>query len=274
MRTTREAFCPLRMVFTLYLVPLRDLSKLVETWKPMLTPLATLFVFAVIFMIAQRLTYRRERSKAKNYRFVYGDLLTQFERVTVKINHIGLMLEQTNDQTIAAYYEKCVSLFEQLLEMVTRVPRFNLDPVSIQAASHLASQCEERVDRTLISLLGIRSGHAVDKPFLFGMVKDRMRSLQGCFFCTRPFRPRDFGLTKTRIKGVKLLVVACTICQKRLAEQKKADVVFLNINGETVHWSQHPEFQGGAKYWGINGPNSSANGKTDGLTTKTIELFD
>lgn len=241
----------------------------------MMAPLLTLLVVAFIVVIAQWITSRRERFKAKDYRFAYSNLLAQFERVTVRINHIGLMLEQSKDPAIAAYYEKCLGLFEQLLEMVSRAPRFHLDPISIQAASHMATQCEERVDRTLISLLGLRSGHEVDKPFLFGMTKDRTRSLQGCFFCTRPFRPRDFGLTKTRIKGVKLLVVACAVCQKRLEEQKKADVVFLHVNGEAVHWTQHPDFQGGQKYWKINEERDSLSSeKSTGLTTKTIELFD
>ncbi len=241
----------------------------------MLIPLMTLLFMAAASVSIQMISHRNERSKAKKYHFAFTDLLAQFERVTIKMNHIGLLLEQSRDNTIASYYEKCLSLFEQLLEMITRVPRFGLDPVSVKAASQMAIQCEERIDRTLISLLALRSGHEVDVPFLYGMVKDRTKSLQGCFFCTRPFRLRDFGLTKTRIKGVKLLVVACQVCRKKLEEDKKAEVVFLNDNGTQVHWTQHPGFQTDARFWKINeGAEGEVPGKTDGVATKTIEMFD
>lgn len=241
----------------------------------MLTPLFTLLFIAVLIVGAQNLSDRRARAKAKKHHFAFVDLVAQFERVTVKMNHIGLLLEQSRDNTVAAYYEKCLSLFEQLLEMVSRAPRFGFDPVSIRAASLMASQCEDKVDRTLISLLGIRSGHEVDVPFLFGMVKDRFKSLQGCFFCTRPFRLRDFGLTKTRIKGVKLLVVACHVCRKKLDESKKAEVVFLENDGAKVHWTQHPGFQSDSRFWRINEEAKLATSeKEDGVATKTVEIFD
>jgi hypothetical protein len=161
------------------------------------------------------------------------------------------MAKSAVDLRVLDHFHSHLKMLETILEAVRLVPRFSTNVSTLKAPLFLVSDLKERFAK-MAKELSPPNIHS-QKP-----LKTEAAPQLGCYFCSRPFDPVAFHKVRVKVEGTTQDVAACNVCNQKLLSGKKAKVLFLAENGETVHWSKSKDYTPSAQFWGINEGDPSA----------------
>lgn len=212
----------------------------------------TMAVLCFVFLGLLFLMFRRQRNHTKvvNYRRLYIQYVAKIETMTVQVNQLGTLVVHLKTEAALDYYEDTLKMLETLLNALNKVPPLSdrgelvrsMEPM-VENLSKRIHKCHDKFQREL-------SGQGLQS-----MIKDLGKShlpVTGCYFCSRPFSPKNFKKISIKFQGQKMSVYGCPSCRAELKSKRSVDILHFVQNNRSVHWSELPQYDPTRDYWSLN----------------------
>lgn len=215
--------------------------------------IAPLFAVAIsaIVLLASYAQRRRDSIRARQYRRLYAQILAKLSHTTTIVNALAELLPFVSNVKVVAYYQDCLRSLENILILLTKLPRFGTDLGPLKSAYILSRSCQKKVERTRSAFRRTVQGRAPNYNKLYD-VAEAQRLPKGCYFCSRPYQAEKFSRVRTKINGVAIEVYGCQVCRDELVAARQVNVLYFLKEGQPVHWSQVDGYVPSENYWELN----------------------
>lgn len=215
---------------------------------------SSLWIVALVIVVGAWILYLLEEGRstgsALDYRRKYDRMIDRLEGLVQLANRLEPAAKASTQVSILDSYLGHLRMLETLMEALHKLPTFSTQAASLKAPQFLIDDLTVRFQRLSSDIDDAFGGRrktrrAKDAPLL------------GCYFCSKPFDALSFQKVRVKVDGSAEDVAACKVCYSKLVSGKKAKVLFLSENGQTVHWSKAKDYTPSEQFWSINDDSAS-----------------
>ena len=209
--------------------------------------LLAIFVLVVLYAIK---VFRGQITimKTISYKRLYIQCVARLDMVAVLLNKLKPLAEHLDDSKALQVYESALSMMESLLVALNKVPLLPTGRELVGSLEPMIKRLESESNKALMLYREAAAGLGVANP-LIGGIRDHTPPVKGCYFCSRPYSPKDFKKVGIRIAEKKLRVFSCPACRASLKARGTADVLFFKLGRKNVHWSEVGDYDPTVDFW-------------------------
>ena len=202
------------------------------------------------FLLMAYFLFRSHRSYARivNVRRLYIQNIARIETIVVQVNQLQNLAAHIHEGPSFRYYEDMVQMLEALMVALSRIPPLSDKGELVRSMEPMITDLEGRV---VTCREKFKKDLAPRKELsqLFQTVHPNAESIKGCYFCSKPYSPKNFRRVSIRFQGDRMQVYGCANCRAELKSRRSVDILHFVHEDRTVHWSQLPGYDPRKDFW-------------------------